>query len=68
MTTITSDQLKEILADVVREALMHGENVSLPGLGTLSVEHKPSEKVEDEDGQIIMRPPRDEVIFHPETS
>ena len=66
MTTITSDQIKETLADVVREALANGHDVSIPGLGTLSVEHKPSEMIEDESGQIVMRPPRDEVIFTPQ--
>ena len=66
MTTITLDLLKETLADVVREALANGQNVSLPGLGTLRVEHKPSEMIEDENGQIVMRPPRDEVVFDPD--
>ena len=65
MTTITLDQIKESLADVVREALANGQDVLLPGLGTLRVEHKPSEMIEDENGQIVMRPPRDEVVFTP---
>lgn len=66
MTTITLDQLKETLADVVREKLANGEEVVLPGFGTFRVEHKPSEMAEDENGQIVMRPPRDEVVFIPE--
>lgn len=66
MMTTTLDQLKETLADVIREALANGQDVSLPGLGTLRVEHKPSEMIEDENGQIVMRPPRDEVIFDPD--
>ena len=66
MTTITLDQLKETLADVVREALSNGQTVLLPGLGTLRVEHKPSEMIEDENGQVVMRPPRDEVVFDPD--
>ncbi len=65
MTTITSDQLNETLSDVVREALANGQDVLVPGLGTLRVEHKPSEMIEDENGQIVMRPPRDEVVFDP---
>ncbi len=67
MTTITTDQIKESLADVVREALSNGQEISIPGLGTLRVEHKPSEMIEDENGQIVMRPPRDEVIFSPQS-
>ncbi len=68
MTTTTLDQLKETLADVVREALANGQDVQLPGLGTLRVVHKPSEMIEDDNGQIVMRPPRDEVIFEPENA
>ena len=68
MTTTTLDQLKETLADVVREALANGQDVQLPGLGTLRVVHKPSEMIEDDNGQIVMRPPRDEVIFEPENN
>lgn len=67
MTTTTLDQLKETLAEVIREALANGQTVELPNLGTLSVEHKPSEMIEDENGQIVMRPPRDEVVFTPTT-
>ena len=66
MTTTTSNLLKEALADVVRDALANGQAVLLPGLGTLRVEHKPSEMIEDENGQIVMRPPRDEVVFDPD--
>lgn len=68
MTTTTLDQLKETLADVVREALANGQDVQLPGLGTLRVVHKPSEMIEDDNGQIVMRPPRDEVVFEPEST
>lgn len=68
MTTITSDQLKETLAGVIRDALANGDAISLPGLGTFRVEHRPSERVEDENGQIVMRPPRDEVVFISESS
>ncbi|MEM8485499.1 MAG: HU family DNA-binding protein [Bacteroidota bacterium] len=68
MTTTTLDQLKETLADVVREALANGQDVQLPGLGTLRVVHKPSEMIEDDNGQIVMRPPRDEVVFEPENA
>lgn len=67
MTTITPDQLKETLADLVREALANREEVTLPGLGTFRVHHMPSEMIEAEDGRIVMHPPRDEVIFIPET-
>ena len=65
MTTTTLDQLKETLAEVIRDALANGQAVELPGLGTLSVKHQPSEMIEDENGQIVMRPPRDEVVFNP---
>ena len=68
MTTITTEQIKDKLAEVVREALANGQAVEFPGLGTLRVEHKPSEMIEDENGQIVMRPPRDAVVFVPEAN
>ena len=65
MDTLTPDVLKETLAEVVRDALSAGEDVVLPDLGILRVESKPSEFSKDENGRIIMRPPRDLVVFYP---
>ena len=59
-------QLLEALGHVLREALVRGETVRVPGLGTFRVEHQPSRADESGDG-VVMRPPRDAVIFVPES-
>lgn len=51
---------------VVREKLENGETTQVPGLGTFSVEHHPSEMKETADGESYMAPPRDVVTFDPE--
>ncbi|MBX2819259.1 MAG: HU family DNA-binding protein [Rhodothermaceae bacterium] len=62
---ISSELLKEALADVIQDALAQGEEVVLPDFGMLRLEKKPSEISKDESGRIIMRPPRDHVVFYP---
>jgi len=49
----------------MREKLENGETVEVPGLGTFSVEHRPSRMTEDADGESYMAPPRDVVTFDP---
>lgn len=51
---------------IVREKLENGETTQVPGLGTFSVEHRPSEMKETADGENYMAPPRDVVTFDPE--
>lgn len=61
---ISSDQLRDSLAEVVQDALAQGEEVVIPEFGMFRVEKKPSEISKDENGRIIMRPPRDHVVFY----
>ncbi|QXD15362.1 HU family DNA-binding protein [Rhodocaloribacter litoris] len=53
------------LADILREALVRGESVHVPGLGTFEVRHQPSQVME-EGGLSVVLPPRDVVVFKPE--
>ena len=66
MQTLPKDQVASVTAELVKEALIQGEAIAIPGLGTFSVEHRSSRIEERSDGQIIMQPPRDEVIFTPD--
>ncbi|MDX1741383.1 MAG: HU family DNA-binding protein [Rhodothermales bacterium] len=59
-------QLLDVLAAVVRDRLIEGHRVTLPGLGVLSVRHVPSKVIADDDGENFMIPPRDVVDFDPE--
>ena len=66
MYTISKDQVASTLAALIRERLAEGEAVHVPGLGTFSVEHQSSQVEEGDNGEIVLHPPRDEVIFQPE--
>jgi len=51
----------------VREALERGEAVEVPGMGTFRVEHRTSELDQQDDGNVAVRPPRDQIGFDPAT-
>ena len=61
---ISPELLKEALAEAVQDALAQGEEVVLPEFGMFRLEKKPSEISKDDNGRIIMRPPRDHVVFY----
>lgn len=54
------------LVEVVRETLARGEDVHLPELGTFRVAYRPSEAEELPTGDVVMRPPRNEIVFAPQ--
>ena len=66
MSKLTRDQAVSALAETVREALVQGESVYVPSLGTFRVEHRPSEKTELPSGEVVMQPPRNEIVFSPQ--
>lgn len=66
MSTPSAQDIIDSFVRIVREKLEHGETTEVPGLGTFSVEHHPSERKETADGESYMAPPRDVVTFDPE--
>ncbi len=60
------DQIESVLADIVKESLMAGEAVAVPGLGTFDVQHRTSARIRSESGEEKFIPPRDEIVFIPE--
>lgn len=66
MSTPTAKDTIRAFVRVVRRKLENGETVEVPGLGTFSVEHHPSERKENPEGEDYMVPPRDVVQFDPE--
>ncbi len=68
MDSKTPERLKKTLAEVVRDALIQGDDVAVPDFGVFRVENQPSEITKDENGRIVMRPPRDTVVFDPDES
>lgn len=65
MAKITRDEAVTALVEVVREALMHGEEASIPELGTFRIEYRPSSAEELPTGEVVMRPPCNEIVFAP---
>ena len=63
MAKISRDQAVSALVAVVREALVKGERVHIPELGTFHVEYQPSRAEELPTGEVVMRPPRNEIVF-----
>ena len=66
MSTPSPEETIDAFVRVLRRQLENGESVQVPGLGTFSVEHRPSERKQDSDGDDYMAPPRDQVVFDPE--
>ncbi len=66
MSDAQSQQISEALGNVIREALIRREQVDIPGLGTFRVDRRSSEMIEDADRALVMKPPRDEVVFIPD--
>lgn len=66
MSSPTAEDVIEAFVTIVRERLERGESVTVPGLGTFSVEHQPSEQKERPDGSTYMAPPQNVVVFDPD--
>jgi len=66
MSSPSAEDVIEAFVTVVRDRLERGESVTVPGLGTFSVEHRPSEQRERSDGSTYMAPPRNVVVFDPD--
>jgi nucleoid DNA-binding protein len=66
MSTPSAKETIAAFVRVLRRRLENGETTEVPGFGTFSVEHQPSEITEGPDGEQQMAPPRDVVRFDPE--
>jgi nucleoid DNA-binding protein len=66
MSTPSAKETIAAFVRVLRRQLKDGESVEVPGFGTFSVEHRPSELTDGPDGEQQMAPPRDLVRFDPE--
>jgi DNA-binding protein HU-beta len=65
MGSPSADDVIKAFVRVVRDELVDGESLHVPGLGTFYVEHQSSEMRDDEEGSGML-PPRDVVRFDPE--
>ncbi len=68
MENPTPEQVAQALAELVQDALMRGESVEIPGLGTFYVNHRGSTTERLPDGRVVLHPPCDLPAFTPEAS
>lgn len=66
MRRTSEDDLVIALVQVLHEALMKGERVRVPGLGTFQIRHEESQLHAPTDGPVRMEPPRDTVELVPD--
>ncbi len=66
--TPSVEQTAQAMVEVLRDALEHGETVEWPSLGTFRIEHHSSKIEEQPSGEVVMRPPRDVVVFEPDAT
>ena len=66
MDTISEDDLTTALIQVLHDALIEGESVRVPGLGTFLVRHESSRFHPAAEGAARFEPPQDTVELIPD--
>lgn len=65
MYSVSKAQVATVLAEVLREQLVAGNTVEVPGLGTLQVDQRAAAMREEEDGTVHLDPPSRRITFSP---
>lgn len=60
------EQILRELVRIVRDELMDKGAVSIPSMGTFSVEHEPPRRKDEHGGHETLTPPRDVIHFTPD--
>lgn len=58
----TRTQVAQALSELLQEAFIEANEVSLPGWGTFRVEHRPGQ-AKDQNGTVTLQPPQDVIVF-----
>ena len=66
MPSLSEDDFTAVLVQVLHEAMMQGEPVHLPKLGTFRVQHEESRIHAPASGPVRLDPPRDTIEFVPD--
>ncbi len=56
----------KLFRDVIREEIVKKNSVEVEGLGRFEVVHQQQHQKKLEDGQVLMMPPEDVVLFTPD--
>lgn len=65
MSDPSAEDVIDAFVGAVRDQLEQGHEVEIPELGTLRIEHRPSEMTTQQDERTVS-PPQDVVVFDPE--
>lgn len=65
MSDPSAEDVIDAFVGAVRDELEQGNEVEIPELGTLRIEHRPSEMTAQQN-QRTFSPPKDVVVFDPE--
>jgi nucleoid DNA-binding protein len=67
MTYPSHDEVAGAVADAIRQLLEQSQDAPVPGLGVFAVAQHSGRIEEGEDGNIILHPPRNVVVFRPDS-
>ncbi|MXW65299.1 MAG: hypothetical protein F4Y00_09135 [Bacteroidetes bacterium SB0662_bin_6] len=60
------DQVKDALAEIVRETLAARQDIQVPGLGSFCIVHHAATRVRTKQGGMEFIPPRNKIRFTPQ--
>lgn len=64
---ISRDEIVAALVDILRDELADENKVLVPGLGSFRIQHRPSRMEKQDDENVVVKPPHNDIIFVPET-
>jgi nucleoid DNA-binding protein len=67
MTYPSHEEVAGAVTDVIRQLLDQNQEAHVPGLGAFAVVQHSGRIEEGEDGNIILHPPRNAVVFRPDS-
>lgn len=66
MRLAPNPRVSNALAAALRDSLLRGHDVAIPGLGTVRLTHRSARLERQPDGRISLTPPRKDITFHSE--
>lgn len=60
------EEFLKAFAEVVREQVVHKNQVEIEGIGSFQIEHQKQFQKQYDNGRVVMMPPKDAILFTPE--
>lgn len=61
-----STELEKALIRVIRDQINKKNEIKINGLGTFKPYHIPKKQVQYKNGKVVLRPPKDSILFTPD--